>query len=147
MLKLRWVKPLPAKRSNCKRRRFSRVLHFHKVLRKRNIACCSLLGTAVDLAPKDRPKALIQAVVERRRRNPKRGCPRIAQSIALAFGVEIDREVVRRILQVHYQPDSGASGPSWLTFLGHAQDSLSSCDLFRCESATLRAHWVLVVMD
>ena len=27
------------------------------------------------------------------------------------------------------------------------KDSLWSCDLFRCESATLRTHWVLVVMD
>jgi putative transposase len=34
-----------------------------------------------------------------------------------------------------------------LTFIGHMKDSLWSCDLFRCESATLRTHWVLVVMD
>ena len=27
------------------------------------------------------------------------------------------------------------------------KDSLWSCDLFRCESATLRTHWVLVVID
>ena len=27
------------------------------------------------------------------------------------------------------------------------KDSLWSCDLFRCESASLRTHWVLVVMD
>jgi hypothetical protein len=27
------------------------------------------------------------------------------------------------------------------------KDSLWSCDLFRCESATLRTHWVLLVMD
>jgi transposase InsO family protein len=27
------------------------------------------------------------------------------------------------------------------------KDSLWSMDLFRCESATLRTHWVLVVMD
>src|SRR5213595_1140929 len=38
-------------------------------------------------------------------------------------------------------------GPSWLTMLGHAKDSLWSVDLFRCESAILRAYWVLVVMD
>ena len=40
-----------------------------------------------------------------------------------------------------------SGGPSWLTFLGHAKDSLWSIDLFRCESAILRSHWVLVVMD
>jgi len=27
------------------------------------------------------------------------------------------------------------------------KDSLWSVDLFRCESATLRTHWILVVMD
>ena len=33
------------------------------------------------------------------------------------------------------------------TFLGHTKDSLWSIDLFQCESAILRTHWVLVVMD
>src|SRR5262249_12914087 len=43
------------------------------------------------------------------------------------------------------RPDAG--GPSWLTFLGHLKDSLWSAGLFRCESAVLRTHWILVVMD
>jgi putative transposase len=38
------------------------------------------------------------------------------------------------------------SGPSWLTVLGHAKESLWSLDLFRCQSAVLCTHWV-VVMD
>jgi len=75
------------------------------------------------------------------------GCPRIAQQIALAFAVDIGKDVVRRVLATHDRPDPNASGPSWLTFLGHAKDSLWSVDLFRCEPATLRTHWVLVVMD
>jgi putative transposase len=37
--------------------------------------------------------------------------------------------------------------PSWLTFIGHAKDSLHSIDLFRCESVAFRTFWVLVVMD
>jgi transposase InsO family protein len=61
--------------------------------------------------------------------------------------VEIDKDVVRRILSIHHGPQSDSSGPSWLTFLGHMKDSLWRCDLFRCESATLRTYWVLVVMD
>jgi hypothetical protein len=65
----------------------------------------------------------------------------------LAFGVAIDKDVVRRILSVHYPPESDSGGPSWLTFLGHMKDSLWSMDLFRCESASLRTHWALVVMD
>jgi len=65
----------------------------------------------------------------------------------LAFAISITKDVVRRILAVGYQPEPGSSGPSWLTVLGHAKDSLWSLDLFRCESAVLRTHWVLVVMD
>jgi putative transposase len=90
---------------------------------------------------------LISAVVEMKQRNPTWGCPRIAQQVALTFGVEINKDVVRRILSTHYRPTPNSEGPSWLTFLGHAKDSLWSLDLFRCESATLRTHWVLVVMD
>jgi len=58
-----------------------------------------------------------------------------------------NKDVVRRILAVRYQPAPGSDGPSWLTVLGHAKDSLWSLDLFRCESAVLRTHWVLIVMD
>jgi hypothetical protein len=72
---------------------------------------------------------------------------RIAQQIALAFGIPINKDVVRRILAIRYQPAPDSAGPSWLTVLGHAKDSLWSLDLFRCESAVLRTHWVLVVMD
>src|SRR5262249_13146725 len=39
------------------------------------------------------------------------GSPRIAQQIALVFGVAIDKDMVRRILSVHYRPDSGSPGP------------------------------------
>jgi putative transposase len=87
---------------------------------------------------------LIDVVVAMKRRNPNWGCPRIAQQIVLAFGVEIDKDMVRRIRRAHYQPDPDSQGPSWLTFLGHMKDSLWSCDLFRCESATLRTYWVLL---
>jgi hypothetical protein len=52
--------------------------------------------------------------------------------------VEIDKDVVRRIVGKHYRPESGGGGPSWLTFLGQAKDSLWSTDLFRCESLSLR---------
>ena len=82
-----------------------------------------------------------------KRRNPRWGCPQITQQIALVFGVEIDKDVVRRILSVPYRSESDSGGPSWLPLLGHMKDSLWSCDLFRCESATLRTHWVLAVMD
>ena len=73
---------------------------------------------------------------------------RIAQQITRAFGVEIDKDVVRRVLAKHHGPgDSGTPGPSWLTFIAQAKDSLWSVDLFRCESILLHSHWVLVVID
>ena len=82
-----------------------------------------------------------------KQRNPRYGCPRIAQQINLAFGLELDKDVVRRILATHYQPDPSNNGPSWLITIGHAKDSLWSVDLFRCESILLKSHWVMVVMD
>src|SRR5271167_872257 len=97
--------------------------------------------------PKGPSAELIRAVVEMKQRNPNWGCPRIAQQIALAFHIPIDKDFVRRILAHHHRPRQGSGGPSWLTFLGHMKDSLWSIDLFRCESATLRTQWVLVVMD
>jgi putative transposase len=56
--------------------------------------------------------------------------------------------MVRRVLAKHYHPgNSESQGPSWLTFIGQARDSLWSLDLFRCESILLCSHWVLMVMD
>jgi transposase InsO family protein len=82
-----------------------------------------------------------------KRWNPTWGCPRIAQQITLAFGIPLNKDVVRRMLAVRYTPKPDAAGPSWLTVLGHAKDSLWSVDQFRCESAILRTYRVLVVMD
>ena len=98
--------------------------------------------------PKGPPTELIAAIVEMKRRNPKFGYFRIAQQISHAFGVNIDKDVVRRVLAKHYRPgDSGTDGPSWLIFIGHVKDSLWCIDMFRCESILLRSHWVMVVMD
>ena len=68
------------------------------------------------------------------------------QTTAL-FENAVDKDVVRRILGTHFRPEAGSGGPSWLSFIGHAKDSLWSLDLFRCESAILRTYSVLVVMD
>jgi hypothetical protein len=65
-----------------------------------------------------------------KRRNRTWAYRRIAQQIALAFGVDIDKDVVRRILTIHFHPGAGSGGPSWLSFIGHAKDSLWSLDLF-----------------
>jgi putative transposase len=92
-------------------------------------------------------KALIPAIVELTSRNPRFGRPRIARVISRTFGVDVDKNIVCRVLAKHYRPAPGATGPSWLSFIGHTRDSLWSVDLFRCESIVLRSDWVLVVMD
>ena len=86
-------------------------------------------------------------IIEMKRRNPGFGYQRITDQIALVFDIEINKYLVRRVLTRHYKPEPESDGPSWLTFLGHSKDSLWSVDLFRCESLTLKSHWVMVVMD
>jgi transposase InsO family protein len=97
--------------------------------------------------PKGPSPELIRAICEVKRRNPRFGCPKIAQHLAKTFGIDLDKDVVRRVLAAHYRPERRDIGPSWLTLLGHTKDSLWSLDLFRTESILLRSHWVLVVMD
>ena len=106
----------------------STLLHLHSLLRKRKYRLLFSPQGRRRPGPKGPNRELIDAVVAMKRRNPSWGCPRMAQQIALAFGVEIDKDVVRRILSAHYQPESDSAGPSWLTFLGHMKDSLWSCD-------------------
>jgi virulence-associated protein VagC len=84
--------------------------------------------------PKGPTNALIHAIVELESRNH-------------TFGVDIDKNVVHRVLSKHYRHGPGGTGPSWLSFIGHTTDSLWSGDLFRCESIVLRSYRVLVVMD
>src|SRR5438477_1278935 len=60
--------------------------------------------------PKGPSAQLIRAVVEMKQRNPNWGCPRIAQQIALAFQLQIDKDVVRRILAQRYRPGQHPDG-------------------------------------
>jgi putative transposase len=125
----------------------STLLKLHRLLKQRNYRLLYSAGRKGKPGPKGPSPELIQAIVELKRRNPRFGCPRIARQINKAFGADIDKDVVRRILATHYRPDPDGRGPSWLTFLGHTKDSLWSIDLFRRESILLQSHWLLVVMD
>ena len=125
----------------------STLLRFHRALIQRKYRCLFSAKRPPRPGPKGPSQDVIAAVVDMKQRNPIWGCPRIAQQITLAFGIPINKDVVRRILAARYRPEPDSAGPSWLTVLGHAKDSLWSLDLFRCESAALRTHWVLVVMD
>jgi putative transposase len=85
--------------------------------------------------PKGPSQELIHAIVELKRRNPRFGYPRIARIISKTLGIEIDRNVVRRVLAKYYHPENGRDGPAWLTFIGfavHAGDvnGLILCRMF-----------------
>jgi len=125
----------------------STFLNLHRAMMNRKYRLLFSPKCRAKPGPKGPGKDLIEAVVQMNQRNPTWGCPRIVQQIALAFGIEVNKDMVRRILSAHYRPENSSGGPSWLTFLGHMKDSLWSIDLFRCESTTMRTHWILIVMD
>ena len=59
---------------------------------------------------------LIAAIVEMKHRNPKFGCVRIAQQISYAFGIDIDKDVVRRYLKNTTAPiPVPMDHPGWLS--------------------------------
>jgi hypothetical protein len=102
----------------------SMLLSLHRALTKRKYR--HLFSSPVRKQPgRTGPtQEVMAAVVAMKRRNPTWGCPRIAQETALAFGIPINKDVVGRILAARYQPKRDPAGPSWLTVLGHAKDSL-----------------------
>ncbi len=125
----------------------STIFGFHRALVKRKYRLLFTSKSRCKPGPNGSSRELREAMVATKQRNPNWGCPKIAQQISPAFGIDIDKDVFRRVLAPHYRPTPDSNGPSWLTFLGHMKDSLWSVDMFRCESATLRTHWVLLVID
>ena len=77
----------------------STLLSLHRALIQRKY--CRLFGSKEPLkpGPKGSSQEVIAAVIDMKQRNPSWGCPRIAQQITLAFGIPINRDVVRRILR------------------------------------------------
>jgi putative transposase len=109
-------------------------LNFHRALVRRKYRLLFSPKQGAKPGPKGPDANIICTVVEMKQRNPTWGCPRIAEQINLAFGTSINKDVVMRILALHYRTLPSGGGPSWLTFLGHMKDSLWSIDLMRCES-------------
>ena len=125
----------------------STIMSFHHALVKQIYRLLFTPKLRGKPGPKGPSPELIEAILGMKCRNPRFGYQRIVQQLALTFHIEIDIDVVRRVLAKHYRPDPSDRGASWLTFRGHAKDSLWSVDLFRCESLILRSHWVMVEMD
>ena len=125
----------------------STLLRLHRALVKRKYQLLYGTKRRGRPGPKGPARELVDAVVEMKRRNPHFGCRKIAEQIASAFGIDINKDVVRRILIRYYRPAPGGDGPSWLAAIGHSKDRLWSVDLFRTESILLKSYWVMVVMD
>ena len=77
----------------------STLLKFHDALKKRKYRLLYSSGSKGKPGPKGPSPELIQAVVELKRRNPRFGCPRIAQQINKTFGIDIDKDVLGESLQ------------------------------------------------
>ena len=125
----------------------STLLRLHRALVKRKYHFLYGIKRRRRPGPKGPARELIDAVVEMKRRNPHFGCRKIAEQISNAFGIELNKDVVRRILIHYHWPGPNGGGPSWLAVLGHAKDRLWSVDLFRAETILLKSYWVMVVMD
>ena len=123
------------------------LLKFHKALVQRKYHLLFSNKSSKKPGPKGPDQAIIDAILAMKQRNPSYGHRRIAMQISNAFDVIIDKDVVRRVLNKYYKNNPENKGPSWLTFLGHAKDSLWSIDLFKAESIHLKSHWIMVIMD
>jgi hypothetical protein len=80
----------------------STLLRFHNALKKQKYRLLYSPGGGRKPGPKGPSKEIIDAIVSMKQRNPRFGCPRIAQQINLAFGLDLDKDTVRRVLATHY---------------------------------------------
>lgn len=105
------------------------LLRFHKALVDRKYRrLFSSASSRSKPGPKGPTQEIIAAIIEMKLRNPRFGYQRIAQQISHAFDVQIDKDVVRRVLAKYYGADHpGASGPSWLTFFAHTRRRIQTC--------------------
>ncbi|WP_217356515.1 hypothetical protein [Legionella sainthelensi] len=125
----------------------STILNFHKALVKRKYSLLFSRKTKNRPGPKGPSKEIINAIVTMKQKNPRFGYLRIAMQLSNAFGIDIDKDRVRRVLAKSYKPNNSNGGPSWLSMIANTKDSLWSMDFFRVESITLSSYWVMIMMD
>ena len=88
----------------------STLLSLHRALTQRKYRRLFSSTVRAKPGPKGPSPEVVAAVVEMKRRNPTWGCPRIAQQIALAFALPMNKDVVRRILADRCQPTLRSDG-------------------------------------
>jgi putative transposase len=121
----------------------STLLKFHGLLINRKYRLIFSSGRKGKPGTGGPSPELIQTIIDIKQRNPCFDCLGIAQQIDKAFGMDINKDLVRRVLAKHYRAMSEDNQPSWLTFIGYAKDSLWSIELF-C-SALTRCLWQWII--
>ncbi len=97
---------------------FYTILHFFNGMTRfaRPVGRRALLAKAPRKhGPKGPDQAVINVIVDMKKRNLCYGCRRIAMQITLVFGIKMDKDTVRRVLNKHYKNTPEDSSPSWLT--------------------------------
>ena len=103
------------------------LLKFHRALIKRKYRRLFSNTGHTKPGPKGPSRELIAAIVELKQRNPRYGCPRIAYTISITFGIEINKDIVRRVLAKHYKPKpENTQGSSWLSLLVTAKTAFGA---------------------
>lgn len=95
--------------------RLSTLFRFHRHLVKRKYSCLFTPKTRAKPGSESPPKAVIELVLELKRRNPTFGSPRIASIVNNTLGVDINKDVDRN--RIDCKPLHGWSrnaGPVWL---------------------------------
>jgi hypothetical protein len=105
----------------------STIIGFHQKLVKQKYLLLSTPKRGRRPGLKGPSSKLIAAIVVMKHRNRRFGCRHIARQLAYIFGINFDKDVVRRVLATHYRPKPGSQGPSWLSFLGHSVDASLAC--------------------
>ena len=70
----------------------STLLKFHNLLKQKKYRLLYSASRKGKPGPEGPSPELIQAIVELKQRNPRYGCPRIAQQINKVFGTDIDKD-------------------------------------------------------
>ena len=90
----------------------STLLRFHRALVKRKYRLLYAPRKRSRPGPKGPSRELIEVVLEMKRRNPYCDCRKLAEQLSSAFGLALDKDVVRRILLRHYSPRPRSGGRS-----------------------------------
>ncbi len=75
------------------------ILKYHRALVNRKYRLLFSNKVLRKPGPKGPSQEVINAIIEMKKRNPRYGYRRIAMQISIAFGVDIDKDVVRRVLK------------------------------------------------